>query len=257
MNKIPIIGTAIVNTPYWINRLIESIDYPVAELFIVNNNGRDQITKELDLLASNKYEFIDKIHVCHLPGNIGCSGAWNLIIKAYMNSPYWIIVNHDVKFTAGLLEKLHLSSLEEQYGLIHPEANEDGYGKWDLFLIKDFVIKSCGLFDENLYPAYGEDFDYIMRLINTDIKSKILNIPYLHGEKDYATTGSQTWRNDQSLKDKLSQALYLNETRYLDQKWGKDWRRYSPYWTPFNMKELPNSYTTYDLYFNRHKNLGF
>lgn len=257
MNIIPVIGTAIVNTPYWVYRLIESVDYPVDEFIIINNNGRDQITEELDKISKINHDYINKIRVCHLPSNIGCSGAWNLIIKSYILSPYWIIVNHDVKFTKGILEEFYLQSLDNQYGLIHSESNEDGFGKWDLFLIKDWVVQKCGLFDENLYPAYGEDFDYLMRVINNDIQSKILNIPYLHGEVDYATTGSQTWRSDLTLKEKLSNSLYLNENEYLNKKWGDNWRSYKPYKYPFNNQSLDNQYTTYNLDFIKRKHLGF
>lgn len=256
MSKIPVIGTAIVNTPYWLYRLIESIDYPVGELFIVNNNGRGQITKELDDIASIKHEFIDKIKVCHLPGNIGCAGAWNLIIKCYMMQPYWLIVNHDIMFSKGLLEQMYKEAESSSAGVIHAEANEDGYGKWDLFLLKSDVVNRVGLFDENLYPAYSEDFDYIMRLINCEIESSIINMPYLHGEDSYETTGSQTWRSDLSLKEKLASAALFNDHNYMVCKWGILWRDYKPFETPFNLG-LDNRYTMYNLNLVKSKNLGF
>ena len=48
---IPVIGTGVVNAPHWVYRLFYSIDYPVDTFVVFNNNGRDQITKELDLLT--------------------------------------------------------------------------------------------------------------------------------------------------------------------------------------------------------------
>ncbi len=42
---IPIIGVPIVNGVKWVKKLIKSIDYPVNNLFIINNNGKDEITK--------------------------------------------------------------------------------------------------------------------------------------------------------------------------------------------------------------------
>ena len=255
--SIPVLGTAIVNGTNWLYRLIDSVDYPVDEFVIINNNGRDEITTELDLLKSYKHKYINKIKVAHMPQNIGCSGAWNLIIKSYMLSPFWVIVNHDIKFSPGILEQLYASSYDNNYGVIHAEEDKFGIGKWDLFLIKDWTIKQCGLFDENLYPAYDEDLDYVMRMINTNIKPKFLGIPYLHGDVDYATTGSQTWRTDLSLKDKLYHSMRINENEYMDKKWGEGWRMCSPFKTPFNSDEFDNKYTTYDLDFVRGKHLGF
>ena len=107
MNKIPVIGTAIVNTPYWLHRLYMSIDYPVENFVVFNNNGRGQITHEVDLIKEIPNKFIENVHVCHLPANVGCSGAWNLIIKTFMKAPYWVIANHDVKFEPGFLQEMN------------------------------------------------------------------------------------------------------------------------------------------------------
>ena len=61
MESIPVIGTAIVNTPSWLTGLIESVDYPVENFVIINNNGRDQITKELNAITQIPHRFIKKI----------------------------------------------------------------------------------------------------------------------------------------------------------------------------------------------------
>jgi GT2 family glycosyltransferase len=257
MNKksIPVIGVPIVNGVHWLKRLIDSIDYPTDNLFIINNNGRDQITKELDDLTKIDHKFIKQIKVCHLPSNIGCSGAWNLIIKCYMMCPYWIIANHDICFSPGLLENMVNSSENEDIGIVKGKKFQ-----WDLFLIKDFVIQECGLFDENFYPAYVEDCDYHIRLMLKNIETSVVDIPYLHGDVDYETTGSQTWRTDYSLKEKLDYSHDCN-MYYIAEKWGSNWRdsnwEYHPYDYPYNNSSIPISYTTYDLKFVRRKNIGF
>jgi hypothetical protein len=56
--SIPVIGVPIVNNPYWITRLLMSIDYPVDDFVIINNNGRGQIDDELDNL---KYPSLSKL----------------------------------------------------------------------------------------------------------------------------------------------------------------------------------------------------
>lgn len=259
ISQIPVIGTAVVNSIFWVKKQIDSIDYPVENFVIINNNGKGELNNELDDLSKTQHPFIKKITVTHMPSNIGVSGAWNLIIKCYMNSPYWIITNDDVSFDKGFLQEM-VSSLENNpdAGLIHGNSGDFNVGSWDLFLIQDFVIQQCGLFDENLYPAYCEDADYIMRLINKSIK-RITGIEknYFHGNgnKDqYYEEGSQTKKTDPSLSIKLAESNLLN-IEYLHLKWGENWRMCSPSPLPFN--NYPISYTHYDLEFVRKKYLGF
>jgi len=262
IKPIPVIGVPIVNGFHWLQRLVDSIDYPVKELCVINNNGRDELTEQLDNLSEIEHEFIKKIKVCHLPANIGCSGAWNLIIKTHMMDPYWIIVNHDIAFSPGLLEEMVQNAKNNEYGII-----KGSEGQWDMFLLKDYVVQQCGLFDENFYPAYVEDCDYYIRTQKQDIKIYNMNLPYLHGEKNYETTGSQTWRTDISLKEKLDNSHNSNHY-YMVEKWGSEWNgsdsnnhsctwNHNPYDYPYNVPSIPITYTSYDLKFVRSKNLGF
>jgi tetratricopeptide (TPR) repeat protein len=86
--KIPVIGTSVVNGTKWLKRLIESVDYPVENFFIINNNGRGELDTDLEQIKNIKNEFIDNIFITNFPSNVGVPGAWNLIIKCYMNAPY-------------------------------------------------------------------------------------------------------------------------------------------------------------------------
>lgn len=255
LSSIPLIAVPIVNGFHWLQRLVDSIDYPVDELFIIDNNGRGELKKQLDDLVNQKHKFIDKITVSHLPHNIGCSAAWNLAIKCYMMSPYWIITNNDVAFTPGLLKEMVEKASNPNLGVIKAEEFQ-----WDLFLIKDWVIQKCGLFDENFYPAYLEDCDYYIRLLNQNVEIGHLESKHLHGDEGYETSGSQTWRLDSSIADKLHSAHHKN-FYYIAKKWGDNWRdsnwQYHPWRNPFNEENIPITYTTYDLNFCREKNLGF
>lgn len=259
--KIPVIGTAVVNSSYWVKKLLESIDYPVDTFFIVNNNGKGELDDELEQLKNHTNKFVDKVKICNLPGNIGCGGAWNLIIKCFIMSPYWIIVNDDVSFDKGFLKEMVDTSLvNKDVGVIHGFDGDYNVGSWDLFLIKDFVIEKLGLFDENCYPAYCEDADYIMRLMNADIPRIIsLKSNYFHGEgnkNEYYQHASQTSKKDQSLAKKLRISHDMN-IEYLNQKWGPHWRGCSPNKLPFADMEHTISETRYDLKFLRKKYTGF
>lgn len=261
--SIPVIGVPIVNGTNWLKNLIESVDYPVDNLVIINNNGRDQITDELNLLVSQPHKFIKKLQVCHLPGNIGCSGAWNLIIKSFIMAPYWIITNNDIAFTPGFLEKMvTLAITKPKVGIVHAAEGQWKFGSWEIFLIKDFVIRKYGLFDENLYPAYEEDMDYFMRILaDGQILEREMSVglPFYHGGviNNYDDYGSQTSRCDPDLKSKIDKGQTINQDEYMDIKWGKNWRYCGPTKFPFNDDRLPLTYTTYDIDFIRKKYMGF
>jgi len=260
---IPVIGVPVVENPFWVKRLIESVDFPVQEFCIINNNGRGLIDAELDEMTKLNPEFIQLIRVVHMPSNLGVSGSWNLIIKSYMMAPFWILVNDDVAFCPGFLKEMYEAATNDpEVGLIHGNSGDFGVGSWDLFLIRDHIIQKFGLFDENLYPAYNEDADYIMRFMHRPIK-KIMSLTsnYKHGlgDKDeYYTHGSQTGKKDPVLKEKLNQ-VNLTNFEYMTQKWGAGWRKCSPTYTPFENEYggIPISTTTYNLDFVRSKNLGF
>lgn len=260
-NKIPVIGAAVVNSSYWISRLIMSVDFPVENFVIINNNGKGEIDSELDNLKNLNKKYIDKIKICHMPSNIGCSGAWNLIIKCYMNSPYWIIVNDDVSFGPGLLKEFYeKAESDPNIGMIHAKPGDFDLGAWDLFLIRDHIIKKFGLFDENLYPAYCEDADYIMRFMHHPIRKIVsLNSIYYHGNStEYYDEdgGGQTKKSDKILGEKLERINEIN-FHYLNKKWGPGWRECSPTPIPFMGEQIPLTYTSYDLEFVRKKHLGF
>lgn len=263
MKKIPVIGVPVVNSSYWVNRLIMSVDYPVENLVIINNNGKGELDLELNRLAKMKHKYIDKIKVVHMPANIGCAGAWNLIIKCFMNAEYWIISNDDIAFGPGLLKEI-AEIVEENptVGMIHPNPGDYNIGAWDLFLIRENIVQMFGLFDENTYPAYCEDADYIMRFVHRPIH-KIVGTKnsYMHGEvdgKNYYDTegGSQTQKTDETLKPILEKSNALN-IEYLTRKWGDNWRTVQPSYLPFENEEKHIGTTTYDLNFVRSKYTGF
>ena len=262
--SIPVIGVPIVNGVHWVKRLMLSIDYPVDNLFIINNNGRDEITKELNNLKRIKNKFLKKIHITHLPSNLGVPSSWNLIIKSYLMEPYWIISNHDVSFPPGLLKEIATRVNDKSISLIHPHAANFNLGSYDLFVITEKGVKEIGLFDENLYPAYGEDSDFIMRSRNVKVE-KILGLEnvHIHGndiaisdDENYFKNGRQTSKENPTLENKLIEVNIIN-FEYLNKKWGEGWRWCTPFSNPFQNNNYPNTYTTWDLEFVRRKYLGF
>ena len=65
---------------------------------------------------------------------------------------------------------INTANSDEMIGMIHGNKGDYGVGSWDLFFIRESIVRQFGLFDENLYPAYCEDADMIMRFIHRPIK---------------------------------------------------------------------------------------
>ena len=276
MNKIPVMGTLVVNH-LQIQNLLDSVDYPVEHFVIFNNNGKGENTTDLDSIAATPHPFIENLKVCHLPDNVGVSCGWNLIIKSFINAPYWIICNDDVSFEKGFLEEMYETAQDSEIGLIHGDEGDYYLGSWCVFLIKDWVIQRLGLFDENMTPAYGEDTDYTMRMRslyfqaggkgdprkeskNLEWPKRIIGLKkrFYHGgelsgeEESYYKYGKQVSKHDEELGKKLLHSNYAN-FEYMTEKWGEDWRVQVPWWAPFDKKDIPLSYTTFDLGFLRSK----
>jgi hypothetical protein len=103
--------------------------------------------------------------------------------------------------------------------------------------------------------------DYGMRFIHDDVV-RVLSLQrgYYHGSKknDYSD-GSQTWRSEPEIANSIHLAHEMNK-KYLHMKWSESWQGHvegETYKTPFDLEDMPVSFTTYDLDFVRRKNLGF
>ena len=260
-NTIPVFGTLVCITTKWLKKQLQSIDYPIENYIIINNNANGVLNRELNEIVEKKHPFIKNLNVYHMPYNMGCAGGWNMIIKSFMFSPYWIIANDDVSFTPGFLQAMNNSAQDAEIGMVHGWGGYKNMGTFDLFLIKDWVIKSHGLFDENYYPAYFEDIDYIMRIINKPFK-RVMNLnekgfKYYHGDTiHYSISGANTRKSSPEMEIAMQSAHEKNK-RYFMQKWGGDEDcdinlTENPYKTPFN-KNNKLDLTTFDLDFVRSK----
>uniref|UniRef100_A0A6C0DWQ3 Uncharacterized protein n=1 Tax=viral metagenome TaxID=1070528 RepID=A0A6C0DWQ3_9ZZZZ len=261
-----VVGVLVCTTTKWIKKQLESIDYPIENYIIINNNAAC-LARDLDIIVSKKHPFIKNMKVYHMPYNLGCADGWNTIIKSFLFSPYWVILNDDVSFMPGFLEELYeCSENNKDAGLIHgkpcflPELSH--FGSFDVFLIRDWTVKEYGLFDVNYYPAYFEDFDYMMRLLNKPIKIiNKLEHGYLHGDTcNYNITGSNTQKASDDLYIRMTNSKYKNLYYYV-KKWNNypenitSENRSSIYKYPFNNPNNSIFFSDFDFDFRKSKYL--
>ena len=152
-------------------------------------------------------------------------------------------------------------SKDEEVGIVWPPSTNEqfasyGLGSFECFLLKDTTVKHCGLFDENLYPAYCEDCDYLLKIKKNNIKGSFVYSSFYHGDtEDYSQSGSQTLRIEGDFMTKKIFNSHMLNKEYLFDVWGNDWEN----WYQFANDNyvLHNKDKSYDIEFNRRKYLGF
>ena len=132
-----------------LQRMISSIDYPVAHLLVIDNGN---MIDQLRLPA----EVVD-MTVLTMPANLGVASSWNLGIKCFPFDPVWYIASDDVEFEPGALQAWFEASAPDRF------VTSDEWPHYQMFSVGEDVINSVGLFDEALHPANFEDDDFEWR----------------------------------------------------------------------------------------------
>jgi GT2 family glycosyltransferase len=214
---IPVLAIPTLNRTDLLIRCLKSIDNPIERLVVVNNSGRD-----LGKLPWNE------IVVNH--PNAGVAGSWNEVIKLFP-APYWILCNDDIEFTPGALAEFERAIAEshENYSAIMANHNAS------LFAVTRRGVEKVGLFDENFYPAYCEDLDWLYR--SRMIGEKIVqakNVRVNHGVDGVYSQTIHGGRRYQSENDRT----YANNAEYYRLKWGGNFR-HETFTHPFNDPNWP------------------
>jgi hypothetical protein len=199
---IPVLIIPVLNRYDLLDQNLETIDYPIGEILIINNGKENYVPKRFDL----------NVRVLNLPSNLGMSGSWNLGIKLYPHEEYLIYSSADTHWVPGSLEKLNSVSGKGKL-VMTTEA-------WSCFSIGEDVIREVGLFDEFFYPIYFEDNDYYERIMRSSIKNGYLDVNI---EVNAPHGASQTINSDESLKKRNDETFVVNEA-YFQQKKNQDFK---------------------------------
>ena len=192
---IPALIVPVLNRPDLLHRMLDSIDYPVGDLVIIDNGNC--------FPAWEPVEHVERTHVVKMPSNLGVAASWNLGIKSVPFAPWWLIVNSDAWFPAGSLEALAQQARSDALVL------SGGDPPWCAFALGDEVVEQVGLFDEGFYPAYFEDIDYERRIRHHGIDVVIAPVRVNHTNSStlrggYDAANGRTYpANDEYLSGKL------------------------------------------------------
>ena len=191
-----LVGIPTINRADLLNEVLPKYyeDFYKNDIFIIDNGNQNIIERE------------EKFHLLKPNENLGVAKSWNKIIEKGIELGYQrvLILNDDVylgkhrKDVEALIEKLYHADI------IHSTKN------FCAFVISTFAYQMYGKFDENFFPAYFEDKDYMYRL-------KIEGGYCIESEE----LDPEVYRNSMTIKKdiELNNDFGLNEKRYIS-KWG-------------------------------------
>ena len=173
---IPVLGFLTYKRFDLAQRLLNSIDYDVEHLVIVDNSGKQQFEPYVNAHIKNLW-------VIQVPYGLGYGGGLNLIVKSTPFAPYWVLVNDDSVFNPGALETIakQVDTTTINFLSIMP--------KWSGFVLGEKVVETIGLFDERFHPIYFEDNDYERRIMNAGFQANFIHAALHHDNSSTLRSG--------------------------------------------------------------------
>lgn len=188
---IPVLGFATLTRFDLAQRLLDSIDYPVEKLVIVDNSGKREFQPRVN-------DFVKETWLIQVPHGLGANGAWNLIIKSTPHAPYWVIPNDDSWFEKGALETIANEVDTEAFNFL------DINPIWSCVIPSEGSVKRAGLWDEAFHPIYFDDDDYEWRMREVGVKFNTIGAKVYHDNSSTLKSGFSernvvTFKRNQSL----------------------------------------------------------
>jgi GT2 family glycosyltransferase len=152
-----------------LERCLQSIDFPIRHLLIVDNGASDV----LDDIELHVPECVEMTTYLPMPANLGVAASWNLGIKSFPHDERWFFASNDVEFKPGALEGLCEARTDEI------TLSED-FPFWHVFSVGYEAVRRLGLFDEGYFPAYFEDNDYNTRANHHGVAIRKIDVPMRH-----------------------------------------------------------------------------
>ena len=189
---IPVLGFATLSKFDMAQRLIDSIDYPVEHLVIIDNSGKKEFSPIIPT------DLIKNVWLIQVPHGLGANGAWNLIIKSTPHAQYWVIPNDDSWFEPGALQQIAKNVNLDAFNFV------DVNPKWSCVIPTEGSVGKAGLWDEAFHPIYFDDDDYEWRMTKLGIPFHYIDAKVNHDNSSTLKSGydernSVTFRRNRSL----------------------------------------------------------
>lgn len=197
---IPVLIYPVLNRYDLLRKSLSTIDYPIGEILIINNSGDNSMSDGL----IEEYPHLN-IRILNLPSNMGITGSWNLGIKLYPWAKYWTFASADTTPSPGTWEEFDQKSGPDNHVLTKNAG-------WNIFTVGENIVKTIGLFDEYIYPAYYEDNDFHDRLVAAGFFTT-----YLEHEADENGV-SQTIKSDENYFKRNNYTYWQNHLYYHAKK---------------------------------------
>ena len=217
---IPNLTIPVLNRYDLLHRCLDSIDEPIENLLIVNN-GQDYRAR------LTKHPMAGRVWWLDMPSNFGVAASWNLAVKSFRHDPVWFFASNDVVFQPGALANLAKLASPNQLTL------SEMFPHFHAFALGEEVVKRIGLFDENIYPAFEEDIEYLGRIareglpvVKADVPAHHDNSSTIHSDIRYRDANSVTHGyNREYMLQKEAGLIPLTESRWRLDRWRRqDWR---------------------------------
>jgi hypothetical protein len=202
---IPVLGVPVLNHNDLLDRMLRSIDHPVARLYVVDNGGK--------VPPDMEYQHLPDIFRADAGFNLGVASSWNFIIRANIHSRWWLIVNNDLVFEPGVLDRLveDVETHIDEPNISMVEMGNENWGNhFGAFAVNPQAIDTVGWFDENFHPIYYEDTDWKRRAERLGIRMSVIRSSTHHD-------GNQSWKGMGLEVD--NEVSWGYNQRYFDEKW--------------------------------------
>ncbi|KAJ9466881.1 hypothetical protein DIPPA_01984 [Diplonema papillatum] len=224
-------------------RLFSSFDVGVQRFHVIFN-GQDPRGEILPFLKeASRVLGEDKFFFRHNEANAGVAVGWNQMRERAFEVAgvdLLMIGNADLIPKAGsmaaFLRYARSESRVKTCGVLH-------FNEWALFGLTRFGYEQLGSFDENIWPAYGEDIEMIVRAQASNVA--LCTVPGM----SFTHLGSVNFKKNRALQAQVSR--HHNGKAYLLEKWGFDiHKRTNPitghFMHPFNDARVPKTAWLYD-----------
>ena len=212
LHMIPVLGFATLTRFDMAQRLLDSIDYPVDNLVIVDNSGKREFEPRVN-------EYVKNLWLIQVPHGLGANGAWNLIIKSTPHAPYWVIPNDDSWFEPGALERIDHEVDRDAFNFV------DVNPIWSCVVPGEGAVLKAGLWDEAFHPIYYDDDDYEWRMKELGVKFNHIDAKVHHDNSSTLKSGFNEKNSETFARNRRLHTNKVASNDLHERGWSLDVRR--------------------------------